>query len=97
MSNMKYLVLKNEDIERILRPPVAQYIYELAATIARSRKREGKNPDNTYLVVNTDELYAGAVADLIESHERQKGTWDHGGKSLREVMRIPPAGFKEGE
>ena len=46
------------------------------------------NPEKSYLVVNVDEQYAGKVADLIEQEERQKGTWDHGEKSCREVMSI---------
>ena len=46
---------------------------------------------NSYLVVNVDEPYAGEVADMIEKHERSKGTWEHGDKSLREVMNIKEA------
>ena len=47
------------------------------------------NSGKKYLVVNIDEPYAGQVADLIEAEERRKGTWEHGNKSLREVMEIP--------
>jgi len=55
-------------------------------------RTDGKDiSGNTYLVVNTDEPYAGEVADVIEIHERAKGTWEHGGKSLRQIM-----GIKEG-
>lgn len=44
--------------------------------------------DLRYLVVNADEPYAGQVADLIEAEERNKGTWEHGSKTMREVMGI---------
>ena len=46
------------------------------------------NSGKSYLVVNTDEPYSGKVADLIEAEERKKGTWEHGEKSCREVMKI---------
>ena len=51
-------------------------------------RTDGKDIGNTYLVVNTDEPYAGRVADMIETCERTKGTWDHADQSLREVMGI---------
>lgn len=55
-------------------------------TITRT---DGKDiTGNTYLVVNTDEPYAGIVADLIEQGEKKKGTWDHGQATLRQVMGI---------
>jgi len=53
------------------------------------------NSGKTYLVVNTDEPYAGKVADLIENEERRKGTWEHGEKTMREVMGIPEAEPKD--
>lgn len=87
MSDLKYLVLKNEDMSRYLSQWASGGIYYWAEQIARARLDEGKGL-NTYLVVNTDEPYAGEVADLIEAHERAKGTWDHGVQSLREVMGI---------
>lgn len=46
------------------------------------------NSGKKYLVVNVDESYAGQVADLIEAEERRKGTWEHGQKTMREVMGI---------
>jgi hypothetical protein len=53
------------------------------------RRTDGKDiTGHTYLIVNTDEPYAGEVADLIEAGERAKGTWDHGDKNLRQVMGI---------
>lgn len=52
-------------------------------------RTDGKdNSNNKYLVVNIDEPYAAQVADLIEKEERRKGTWDHGDKTMREVMGI---------
>lgn len=48
------------------------------------------NSDKKYLVINVDEPYAGQVAVLIETEERRKGTWEHGNKTMREVMGIEP-------
>lgn len=84
----KFIVIKKEDLLRI------NSVFKLAMLdndlkdIQASREAEGKNPCPKYLVVNIDEPYAGRVADLIEAEERRKGTWDHGNKSLREVMGI---------
>ncbi|MEN6349318.1 MAG: hypothetical protein ABFD08_07995 [Syntrophomonas sp.] len=54
--------------------------------VRKGRLSDGKSLYN-YLVVNTDESYAGEVADHIEAHERAKGTWEHDG-SLREFIGI---------
>lgn len=52
-------------------------------------RTDGKdNSNEKYLVVNVDEPYAGTVADLIEFYERKKGTWEHGDKSIREIIGI---------
>lgn len=55
----------------------------------RIERTDGKDiSGNTYLVINTDEPYAGEIADIIELNERKSGRWEHGEKSLREVMGI---------
>jgi len=53
-------------------------------------RTDGKdNGNEKYLIVNTKEPYAGLVADLIESEERCKNTWEHGeDKSMRSIMGI---------
>lgn len=55
-------------------------------TVTRTDGKENKN--TKYLIVNIDEPYAGMVADLIENEERNKGTWEHGEKTMREIMGI---------
>jgi hypothetical protein len=32
--------------------------------------------NNKYLIVNVDEPYAAKVFELIQEHEKVKGTWD---------------------
>ena len=85
---MKYLVLKEDDIKQNGSVRQTVELNALIRAINAARAAHGKNTDNTYLVINTDEPYAGEIADTIELHERLKGTWDHGEKSLREVMGI---------
>lgn len=84
---MKFLVLKNEDIQKCTSSFEKEVLGGICTEIACTREVSGKSK-NTYLVVNTDEPYAGQVADLIEAGEKRKGTWDHGDKTLREVMGI---------
>lgn len=84
---MKYLVFKTDDIKQALTENDLTLLNTLCRDIAKYRQSKGKG-SNLYLVVNIDEPYAGKVADLIEAEERRKGTWDHGNKSMREVMGI---------
>lgn len=85
---MKFLVLKNEDIEKYTGNLFKAALSKAINSIRQGRSLEDKSTDNTYLVINVDEPYAGIVADLIESEEKRKGTWDHGEKSMREVIGI---------
>lgn len=87
MKAMKYLVLKTDDMERVLSDHAQGYIEMKCREIQKYRQSMGKK-DNLYLVINTDEPYAGRVADMIETIERRKGTWEYGNKTMREVMGI---------
>lgn len=87
MSEMKYSVIKNEEIGLYLSPYQKECLSTIWDSIHRGRFNTGKSPVNYYLIVNIDEPYAGEVADLIEYHERAKGTYDHLG-TLREYMGI---------
>lgn len=52
-------------------------------------RTDGKgNSNNKYLVINIDEPYAKEIADRIELEERRKGTWEHGNKTMCEIMGI---------
>ena len=61
----KYLVIKSEDIEKYLPEEEQRKLSFLTETIAIGRESEGKK-DNSYVVVNEDELYAEVVWKLIE-------------------------------
>jgi hypothetical protein len=69
---MKFTVLKNEDIDKYINHGAAvvfenilEYIFN---TIKESRQLEGKNPVNQYLVINVDEPYADEVIQILKTH-----------------------------
>ncbi|WP_240455750.1 hypothetical protein [Virgibacillus sp. Bac332] len=73
---MKYIVVKNEDIEKYLNKSDKQLFTNCVGQIQMSREIEGRdNP--TYLVINTDELYADEVIDIMKKH----GHWGMKGES----------------
>jgi hypothetical protein len=64
---MKFLVVKWEDIGKHLSLEQQVQLQDLLKDIQYGRMREGKK-DNTYLVVNIDETYAAHVAEIMKAH-----------------------------
>jgi ABC-type Fe3+-citrate transport system substrate-binding protein len=64
---MKYLVLKNNDIENRLGQHQRVLLNDICETIGNSRLVDGKDK-NLYLVLNTDESYAPEVFALMFKH-----------------------------
>lgn len=69
---IKFTVLKNEDIEKHLTEVQKNDLVSIIETIANGRIGEGKHRSNTYIVINTDEPY---VQEIIEIMKRN-GHWD---------------------
>jgi len=63
----KYIVVKRDDIKKYLNSIAQKNLYRYLGAIEAARKAEGKK-NNTYLVVNTDEPYAGEVAQIMQRH-----------------------------
>lgn len=61
----KFIVLKNADTERYLTDEELKTLRSLQKKILTGRMSDGKLPNNTYYVVNTDEPYAKQVGELI--------------------------------
>ena len=61
----KFLVLKRDDIKDYTNDEQKEWIERSCHAIRSHRLARGKK-DNTYLVVNEDELYAKVVWKLIE-------------------------------
>lgn len=63
----KYFVVKVDDVNRYLSPEGKKALYRCLDSILDSRSLDGKK-DNDYLVINTDEPYAGEVAEIMKKH-----------------------------
>jgi hypothetical protein len=78
----KYVVVKRDDIEKYLNSIAQRNMYRYLGTIEAARKAGGKK-NNTYLVVNTDEPYAGEVARIMQAH----GHFTPGGEIVVETEK----------
>lgn len=66
--NKKFLVIKEEDIYRHLNTLDKKELTRILNKITNGRKLEGKAPDNTYVVVNTDESYIDRIIEIMKSN-----------------------------
>jgi hypothetical protein len=73
---MKFVVLKIEDIEKYCSFEQQEQLTGICNQIEGGRMEEGKNAENRYFVVNTDEAYASEVKALIEKNEGKKITFN---------------------
>jgi len=68
----KYVVIKIEDYFKYVKSPFkAAMLNNDLEDIEKGRKVDGKNPKNTYLVINTDEPYADEVIEIM----KRNGHW----------------------
>jgi len=65
----KFVVLKIEDVLKVSTESELLVLDGIVRKIGIMRKKEGRNPDPHYYVVNTDEPYAEEVLNLIQKHE----------------------------
>ena len=65
----KYEVMKLDDVEKYLNSDQKAILSGIVETIQEGRKRDGKVPCNSYVVVNEDQQYAEIVWKLIEAGE----------------------------
>lgn len=68
----KFIVFKNEDIEKYTGNLSEATLRKTAELIESGRMKDGKSTGNTYLVINTDESYAGEVIEIL----KRNGHWD---------------------
>lgn len=72
MKTNTHIVIKREDIFKYLTDNQIKYLDVILNTIADGRKKDGKNPDNSYYFCNTDEPYADEVIEVILKVESKK-------------------------
>ncbi|MED3792445.1 hypothetical protein P4571_08310 [Niallia alba] len=65
---IKYLHFKLSDCSKYLSEQDQMQLVRISEKITNRRKEEGKNQDNTYLVINTDESYADEVIEIMKSN-----------------------------
>lgn len=70
--NDKFIVIKREDAVKHLSDSEQEHLWYLLQKIGNSRKADGKNNFNDYLVVNIDEDYADEIANIIAKHHNIK-------------------------
>ena len=83
---VKYLVLKLEDLAKFLDPEEIDVLDGLIAKVDRGREEEGKPTDNQYLVINTDEHYAAKIVEIITENEGLKFKLNFGREGGEEWM-----------
>jgi uncharacterized protein YaaQ len=69
---IKFTVLKNEDIKKHLTEVQKDELDSIIETIENGRLGEGKRRGNTYIVINTDEPYVQEVIEIM----KRNGHWD---------------------
>ncbi len=67
----KFIVIKREDVTTYLDRVERDILSRTLKKIASGRRRKGKNDDNEYLVINTDEPYAPEIIEIL----KQNGHW----------------------
>lgn len=65
--DIRFLVLKNEDINRLPDHMLLQ-LHKISEAIGDIREARGASRDPNYLVVNTDEPWAKDVRKVIDSN-----------------------------
>ena len=63
----KYFVVKIDDVNRYLSDEGKKALFRCMDSLSDSRRHDGKQ-ENTYLVINTDEPYAGQVAQIMQKY-----------------------------
>ncbi|MFA2628566.1 hypothetical protein ABR778_21450 [Bacillus cereus] len=66
---MKFVVLKVEDVLKATSASEGVVLEGITRKIESLRKKEGRNTDPKYYVVNQDEPYAEEVLNIIKKHE----------------------------
>lgn len=79
--NIKFMVLKLEDVQQHLNVFRQEELHQIRDIIHSARQQEGK-PDNTYIVINTDEPYAPDIVEIM----KQFGHW--GPEDTRVAKRL---------
>lgn len=67
-----HTVIKNEDIQKYLTAEEKRQLVHILVNISSGRRTDGKKPENTYYICNTDEPYSEEVLKAILKGEEEK-------------------------
>ena len=72
----RYTVINERDVRKYVPPGAIDRLQEFygyaAKWIEEGREKDGKNPYNSYIVINTDEPYIDEIIAVMKRH----GHWD---------------------
>ncbi|OMG46944.1 hypothetical protein BK140_24095 [Paenibacillus macerans] len=68
---IKFTVVKNEDVEKYLDARDKSEFSRILWKIEQGRYEEGKESTNTYLMINTDEPYISEIINIMKAN----GQW----------------------
>lgn len=67
----KFIVVKRDDLNKYIRPSTRFTFDNILEKIKFDRLQDGKNIENEYIVINTDEPYAPEVIEIM----KRNGHW----------------------
>ncbi|MFF2413469.1 hypothetical protein [Bacillus safensis] len=73
---MKYVVLKQSEIDLYATDEQQRHLYEMQVEIMLNRTIQGKRPVNGYVVINRDEPYFPDVMQIVEANEKESDNYD---------------------
>ena len=71
MKTNTHIVIKEEDLKYLTANQI-KYLDAVLNAIADGRKKDGKKPNNSYYICNTDEPYADEVLEVILKAESEE-------------------------
>lgn len=88
-KSRKYTILSHKDLNKYIDPFTQNEMWimldRISGNIEDGREKDGKNPFNSYLVINTDETYVNEVVEIMHKNGHWEGTTSCK-KSLFEVI-----------
>ena len=70
MKTNTHIVIKKEDLKYLTANQI-KYLDAVLNAVADGRKKDGKKPNNSYYICNTDEPYADEVLEVILKAESE--------------------------
>lgn len=75
-KEVKYSVIKLNDLVKYNKSSdIAIFLdltYKLFKNVETGRKKDSKKPNNSYIVINTDEPYINEIVDILKNNDH----WD---------------------